>query len=86
MGAGRTELLEAVAGRAALAQGRVVLHGEDVSKLSIAQRIAAGLVLVPEDRQRDGLVQTMAKSAVRSLGTSVGRQILRGVLGSTFKK
>ena len=26
-----------------VAQGRVVLHGEDVSKLSIAQRIAAGL-------------------------------------------
>ena len=29
------------------------------SGLSIAERIARGLVLVPEDRQRDGLVQTM---------------------------
>ncbi len=59
MGAGRTELLEAVAGRVPLSSGRVLLRGEDVSKLTIAQRIASGLGLVPEDRQRDGLVQTM---------------------------
>jgi DNA helicase HerA-like ATPase len=32
--------------------------------------------------RRDGLVQTMAKSAVRSVGSSVGREIVRGVLGS----
>ncbi|MCO6051933.1 sugar ABC transporter ATP-binding protein [Mesorhizobium sp. RP14(2022)] len=69
MGAGRTELLEAVAGRVPLANGRVVLHGEDVSKLSIAQRIAAGLVLVPEDRQRDGLVQTMTVGRNLSLAS-----------------
>jgi erythritol transport system ATP-binding protein len=46
-----------------------VLHGEDVSKLSIAQRIAAGLVLVPEDRQRDGLVQTMTVGRNLSLAS-----------------
>jgi erythritol transport system ATP-binding protein len=60
MGAGRTELLEAVAGRLPLTAGRVLLEGQDVSRLSIAQRIERGLVLVPEDRQRDGLVQTMS--------------------------
>ncbi len=59
MGAGRTELLEAVAGRVPMAGGRALLEGEDVASLSIGQRIAKGLVLVPEDRQRDGLVQTM---------------------------
>ncbi|MEO8907346.1 MAG: sugar ABC transporter ATP-binding protein, partial [Microbacteriaceae bacterium] len=59
MGAGRTELLEAVAGRVPLVGGRVLLRGEDISGLTIAERIARGLSLVPEDRQRDGLVQTM---------------------------
>jgi erythritol transport system ATP-binding protein len=60
MGAGRTELLESVAGRVPLMSGRVLLEGKDISRLSIAERIANGLVLVPEDRQRDGLVQTMS--------------------------
>ena len=60
MGAGRTELLETVAGRLKASTGRVMLRGEDVGSLTIAQRIAKGLVLVPEDRQRDSLVQTMS--------------------------
>ena len=60
MGAGRTELLECVAGRVPSTGGRILLHGKDVSRLSIAERIDQGLVLVPEDRQRDGLVQTMS--------------------------
>ena len=36
----------------------------------------------PRGGQRDGLVQSMAKSAVRSIGTTVGKELLRGVLGS----
>lgn len=59
MGAGRTELLEAIAGRAATVTGRVSTRERDVSGLSIRDRIQSGLGLVPEDRQRDGLVQTM---------------------------
>lgn len=59
MGAGRTELLEAAAGRTPLAGGRVLVNGTDVAAFDIAQRIEFGLALVPEDRQRDGLVQTM---------------------------
>ena len=59
MGAGRTELLEAVAGRVPMLSGQVLLDGEPLAGLGIAGRIARGLVLVPEDRQRDGLVQTM---------------------------
>ena len=38
----------------------------------------------PRGGQRDGLVQTMAKSTMRTMGTTLGRQILRGVLGSIF--
>ncbi|SHM57294.1 sugar ABC transporter ATP-binding protein [Cryptosporangium aurantiacum] len=60
MGAGRTELLEALAGRIPIQSGSVELGGEPVtSHDGIRDRIARGLMLVPEDRQRDGLVQTM---------------------------
>ncbi len=38
----------------------------------------------PRGGKKDGLVQTMAKSAVRTMGTNVGREILRGVLGGIF--
>ncbi len=71
MGAGRTELLECVAGRIPLASGRVTLEGKDVSRLSISERIASGLALVPEDRQRDGLVQTMSVGENLSLPSIV---------------
>lgn len=60
MGAGRTELMECIAGRLRQSAGTISLRDGDVSGLSIAQRIASGLALVPEDRQRDGLVQTMS--------------------------
>jgi erythritol transport system ATP-binding protein len=69
MGAGRTELLESVAGRVPLAGGRVRLRGEDISRLGIAERIGRGLALAPEDRQRDGLVQTMTVGANLSLAS-----------------
>lgn len=59
MGAGRTELMECIAGRLPSSGGQVLLKGQDVAGLTIAQRINNGLVLTPEDRQRDGLVQTM---------------------------
>lgn len=58
MGAGRTELLEAVAGRGDVASGDILLDGKSILTQSIAERIRSGLGLVPEDRQRDGLVQT----------------------------
>ncbi len=79
MGAGRTELLECVAGRVPGTGGRVLLEGRDVSRFSIAERIEQGLVLVPEDRQRDGLVQTMCVGENLSL-PSIGALARRLVL------
>jgi erythritol transport system ATP-binding protein len=58
MGAGRSELFECLAGRHPTASGRIYLRGGLVTAETVAERIAAGIVLVPEDRQRDGLVQT----------------------------
>lgn len=84
MGAGRTELFESVAGRMPMAEGLVRLEGQDVSSLSIADRITRGLVLVPEDRQRDGLVQTMSVGENLSLA-SIGA-FTRGGLTSSRRE
>jgi erythritol transport system ATP-binding protein len=69
MGAGRTELMEALAGRDPISGGRVLLDGEDVAGRSITERIALGMGLVPEDRQRDGLVQMMSVGSNLSLAS-----------------
>jgi len=75
MGAGRTELLETLAGRMPLVSGKVLVGDTDLRDLSISERIELGLGLVPEDRQRDGLVQSM----------SVGHNISLASLGSFVK-
>ncbi|RXZ67281.1 sugar ABC transporter ATP-binding protein [Agromyces albus] len=69
MGAGRTELLEALAGRAPIQRGTVTVGGRELRGESIADRIRMGLALVPEDRQRDGLVQTMSVGENSSLAS-----------------
>jgi len=60
MGAGRTELLQSLLGERHDAVGRIVLDGERVDGKSIGARIDRGLFLVPEDRQREGLVQVLS--------------------------
>jgi erythritol transport system ATP-binding protein len=67
MGAGRTELMEALAGRDPISGGRVMLGDQDIADLNIQERIAIGMGLVPEDRQRDGLVQMMTVGKNMSL-------------------
>ncbi|MCB8880530.1 sugar ABC transporter ATP-binding protein [Acidisoma cellulosilytica] len=81
MGAGRTELLECIAGRVPKIGGQIMLEGHEVSRLTIAQRIAEGLALVPEDRQRDGLVQTMSVGENLSLASITN--FVRGLFLST---
>ena len=60
MGAGRTELLHALVGEGRDAVGRIVVDGVRVDGESIGARIARGLFLVPEDRQREGLVSALS--------------------------
>ncbi|MET1019551.1 MAG: sugar ABC transporter ATP-binding protein [Microterricola sp.] len=78
MGAGRTELLEALAGRVPIQRGTVHVQGKQLTGESIAQRIDLGMALVPEDRQRDGLVQTMSVGENTSLASLLS--YLRGLM------
>jgi erythritol transport system ATP-binding protein len=59
MGAGRTELFESLVGKYPEAGGDIYLDGQRIAAGNIRKRIQRGLMLIPEDRQREGLVQTM---------------------------
>lgn len=59
-GAGRSEMLECLVGANPRATGKIWLGGQDIGGSTTLKRIQAGLVLVPEDRKRDGLVLTLS--------------------------
>jgi erythritol transport system ATP-binding protein len=69
LGAGRSELFECLMGLQPQAVGRIEVGGRNLAGSSIASRIRHGLVLVPEDRQRDGLVQTLSVRANLTLAS-----------------
>jgi erythritol transport system ATP-binding protein len=60
LGAGRTELLEALAGFRPIASGAIRLAGRFLRIRSVRDAIRAGIHLVPEDRQRDGLIPELS--------------------------
>src|SRR4051794_36287411 len=51
-GAGKTSLLRALAGAVPMLSGRVVLAGQDVTRLPAYRRSRQGMALVPEGRGR----------------------------------
>ena len=59
LGAGRTEIFECLIGSRPEHTGVIWLEGEQMKISSIANQIDRGFALVPEDRQREGLVQTL---------------------------
>ncbi len=59
MGAGRTEIFECLMGLRPEHTGEIILEGKKADIKSISEQIDRGFALVPEDRQREGLVQTM---------------------------
>jgi erythritol transport system ATP-binding protein len=75
MGAGRTELFEALMATRR-STGTVSVRGKLIKETTVRARLAAGLALVPEDRQRDGLVQTM----------SVGDNVLISTIGKLARR
>ena len=71
LGSGRTELMETLAGARRLTSGTVTLQGKPLRLKDVASTVEAGMVLVPEDRQRDGLIPELSireNIALSSLG------------------
>jgi ABC-type sugar transport system ATPase subunit len=60
MGAGRTELLESIMGAIEKTTGEIWLGDKRLDTLDTKQRIESGLVLIPEERQREGLFLNLA--------------------------
>jgi ribose transport system ATP-binding protein len=56
VGAGRTELIRAIAGADPLASGSIFIEGQPLRLKSPEDAIKAGIVLVPEDRKAQGVV------------------------------
>ena len=90
----RESAYEKLKGRAAEASAQAPANGSKGTPGNTADDSGGGLMgglndvlfgsTGPRGGKRDGLAQTMAKSAVRTMGTSLGKEILRGVLGSIF--
>ena len=59
LGAGRSELFECLMGMHPEHRGEVVYQGKPIRIKSISDQIQNGFALVPEDRQRQGLIQTL---------------------------
>lgn len=75
LGAGRTELLECLMGLRPECTGSIKLEGKEIRVRNISEQIDNGFALVPEDRQREGLVQSL----------DIGRNISLSVLGRLKK-
>lgn len=55
-GNGQIELIETIMGVRKITQGEILLENRDIHTLSIRERIESGMGLIPEDRQKHGLV------------------------------
>ncbi len=72
MGAGRSEFFECVIGRHMHSTGKIFIDGQEVRARDTTRRIRRGLALIPEDRQREGLVQVLSIASNLTLA-SLGR-------------
>ncbi|MDI6836457.1 MAG: sugar ABC transporter ATP-binding protein [Rhizobiaceae bacterium] len=76
VGAGRTELVRAIAGADPIASGEVLLDGNVVTPRSPGEAIRKGIVLVPEDRKLQGLV--LEHSIQENIGYANLKEVSRG--------
>ena len=84
VGAGRTDMVRAIAGADTISSGTVSIDGEDITPRNPGDAIRKGLILVPEDRKLQGLVlihsiqDNIAYSNFESVGASgwiIGRRL-----------
>ena len=59
IGAGRSEVAQAIFGLASRATGKIFVRGKELSPGSVTASLRAGIGLLPEDRKRLGLVLSM---------------------------
>jgi erythritol transport system ATP-binding protein len=77
MGAGRTELLESIMGLHPSVAGSIFLDSKQLEGLDTADRMRAGLAMVPEDRQTSGLLGNL--SVLSNMTISSFSRFTRGI-------
>lgn len=84
VGAGRTEVMEAIFGATKLQGGKIFLHGEEVHFSKPAEAIAKRIGFVTEDRRRTGLL--LAKPICENIGLpSLTAHANRGVVNEKWE-
>lgn len=94
VGAGRSEIAQALFGLDSSATGRVFVRGEPLALAGPKHAMRAGLGLVPEDRKRQGLVLSMtalANTTLPILGVLsrwffIRRRSERSLVGTYFER
>lgn len=71
VGAGRTEIAEAIYGINPIESGKVYLDGKDITKLSINETVDSGLAYIPEDRFLNGIF------SITSVRNNITSQIIK---------
>ena len=84
VGAGRSEIMEAVFGARPYDAGWIFLNGDEVHFKNPMQAIKSGIALVPEDRKKQGLV--LGNSVAFNLTLSSLRFCMNGIAISEKKR
>ncbi|WHY97315.1 sugar ABC transporter ATP-binding protein [Peribacillus simplex] len=71
VGAGRTEIAEAIYGMNKVQSGKIYLNGKDITDLSASETIESGLAYIPEDRFLNGIF------SISSISSNVTAQIIK---------
>ncbi len=90
VGAGRTEVSQAIFGVAPADEGTIEIEGQSVHITNPGQAMQHGLALVPEDRQQHGLVLPMdiaenVTLPILSRFSSRGRLIMKGARQAAYE-
>ena len=89
MGAGRTEIMQAIFGNLPARSGRVFIDGQEVHIRNPGEAIAAGIGFITEDRKTEGLLleKSIAENIeLCNLGKVSGRGVLSAKKGAELVK
>lgn len=85
VGSGRSEIARAIIGADPATSGEVVLEGAAYGKASVAKSNDLGMVMVPEDRRKQGLVMTIPVCANMTL-PHLSQFSLAGIIRSGLER
>lgn len=86
VGAGRSEVAQALFGLRSRSQGRILIDGHPIAVSNPRQGISAGIAYVPEDRKSDGIIPIQSIKNNISLATLPAMQWLGFIKGRAEKE